>query len=143
MPRRKVIIISLSVIAAVVMLTVEVIVVRAVFFQPTHSSTDESPLTDSQANHISMFARKHDMTVEQVMRWEYVLSQRGLKLDDYDEALTRLGESADKALGYHVVRPTQNLGTRLVSAGELRPAQDSTLTSNEESIVKVLKATGY
>src|ERR1700737_2118502 len=130
MPKRTVIIISLSVIAAVVMLTIEVIVVRAVFFQPTHnSSRDESPLTDSQANHINMFARKHDMTVEQVMRWEYVLSQRGLKLDDYDEALTRLGESADKASGYHVVRPRQNLGTRLVSAGEPRPAQDSTLTS--------------
>jgi hypothetical protein len=99
---------------------------------------NESPLTLSEANHINIFARKHDMTVEQVMRWEYVLSQHGFNLSDYDQALTRLEDSADKALGYHVVRPKENLGTRLVNEGELRSSQDANLTSDEKSILKVL-----
>ena len=73
------------------------------------------------------------MTVKRVMRWEYVLSQQGLNIRDYDQALTRLGESADKALGYHVVRPKHNLETPLVNPGDQRPPQDSRLTSDEKA----------
>lgn len=109
----------------------------------SYVTNNQSPLTPSEANYINTFARKHDMKVARVMRWEYVLSRRGLNLRDYDEALTRLGASTDKVLGYHIVRPRQNLESRLVEEGERRPQQDSRLTSDEEAIVKTLKAAGY
>ena len=112
------------------------------------SSTSRVPAGDNTvtaeyATRINAFADKHDMTIEEVLRWNYALGRRGLTLANFDQALTKLGQSRDKALGYHVEPQKRNVGGRRLAVGDPILQQNSTLTEEEESMVKVLKSAGY
>ena len=100
-------------------------------------------VTADYAQQVNHFANKNDMTVEEVMRWDYVLTRHGLTLADFDQALAKLGQSRDRALGYHVEVPKRNIGGRQLVAGEVKLTQNPVVTRDEESMVKMLKAAGY
>lgn len=106
-------------------------------------STDDATVTEQYARRINAFAEKHDMTVEEVIRWDYVLSKRGLTLADFDQALTKLAQSRDRALGYHIEPQRKNLNSRRLVAGDMSFPQNPTLTQDEENAVKLLKLAGY
>jgi hypothetical protein len=105
----------------------------------THSEI----VTEEYARRINAFADKWDMTVEEVMRWDYVFSKSGLTLGDFDQSLAKLNQSRDKALGYHVEIPKRKLNSRRLVGGETKFPQNPMLTEAEENVVKVLKAAGY
>ncbi len=113
--------------------------------QPSTSTaaTDSQAVTEEYARRVNAFADKHDMTVEEVNRWDYVLGRRGLTLGDFDQALTKLGQSRDRALGYHVEPKKRNFGGRRLLVGDTKFPQNPMLTEDEESMVKVLKLAGY
>ena len=100
-------------------------------------------VTEDYAKRINTFAGKWDMTVEDVMRWDYVFTKRGLTLADFDEALAKLGESRDRALGYHPNIPKKNANGRRLVVGETKIPQNPVLTKDEENAVKTLKLAGY
>lgn len=106
-------------------------------------STGGNTLTVEYARRVNGFADKHDMTVEEVMRWDFVLTQRGLTLADFDQASTKFGQSRDKAVGYHVEPQKKNFKSRRLAAGDTMSPQNPTLTQEEESAVKILKLAGY
>ena len=107
------------------------------------AATDSQVVTAEYARLVNAFADKHDMTVEEVMRWDYVLGRGGLTLGDFDQTLSKLGQSRDKAVGYHVETTKHNLGSRRLVAGDAQFPQNPTLTKEEESMIKLLKAVGY
>jgi hypothetical protein len=110
---------------------------------PSTAISDPSAVTEEYARRVNAFADKHDMKVEEVIRWDYVLTTHRLTLSDFDLALTKLGQTRDKAAGYHVEPTKRNLGSRRLVAGETTSPQSPSITDSEESIVKLLKAAGY
>ena len=104
---------------------------------------DSETVTEEYARRINAFAGKWDMTVEDVMRWDYVFTKRGLTLADFDQALAKLDQSRDTALGYHPNIPKRNANGRRLLVGETRFAQSPALTEDEENAVKMLKLAGY
>jgi hypothetical protein len=100
-------------------------------------------ITEEDASRINAFAEKFDMTVEEVMRWDYVLPRRGLSLADFDQALTNLEKAREKALGYRPEIPRRNNNGRRLRAGDPKPGQSSELSTKEEDAAKMLKAAGY
>ncbi|MEI9866677.1 MAG: DUF4339 domain-containing protein [Limisphaerales bacterium] len=116
----------------------------AVLVQPaTQQQADPEKVTDSYARRINAFASKWDMTVEAVMRWDYVFTQRGLTLADFDQALAKLEQSREKALGYRPEIPKRNANGRRVVVGEIKFPQNPVITEDEDNTVKVLKLAGY
>jgi hypothetical protein len=109
----------------------------------TLGRSNDDTVSEAYANMINAFAEKHDMTVEETARWQYVLTHRSLTLADFDQALTKLGQSRDRAVGHHVEVVRKNLGGRRLVPGEAKFPQNPVITGEEESMVKLLKAAGY
>lgn len=111
---------------------------------PTHTADAVSEtVTEDYARRINAFASKWDMTVEAVIRLDYVFTRRNLTLADFDEALAKLDRSRDIALGYHPNIPKRNANGRRLLVGETKFPQNPAITKDEESIVKTLKLAGY
>jgi hypothetical protein len=110
---------------------------------PRKAVADSEAVTEEYARRINTFAGKWDMTVEDVMRWDYVFTRRGLTLADYDQALAKLDRSSDIALGYHPNRPKRNANGRRLAVGETKFPQNPGLSEDEENAVKLLKVAGY
>jgi hypothetical protein len=111
---------------------------------PAHTADAVSEtVTEDYARRINAFASKWDMTVEAVMRLDYVFTRRGLTLGDFDEALAKLDQSRDIALGYHPNIPKRNANGRRLVVGETKFPQNPVITEDEENTVKMLRMAGY
>jgi GYF domain 2 len=109
---------------------------------PKVASAPET-VTEEHAKRINAFADKWDMTVEDVIRWDCVFSRRDLTLGDFDQALAKLEQSREKALGYRPNIPKRNTNGRRLVVGETKFPQNPVLTEDEENAVKMLKIAGY
>ncbi len=110
---------------------------------PRKVNTDAQVVTEEYARIINAFAVKYDMTAEEVIRVDYVLGRESLTLGDLDQAMAKLGESRDKALGYHLEDKKRKFYSRRLVAGETKFPQNPTLSKDEKNILNLLKAVGY
>lgn len=111
---------------------------------PAHmADADSEVVTEDYARRINAFASKWDMTVEAVMRMDYVLTKRGLTLADFDQALAKFDQSRDLALGYHRDIPKRNANGRRLVVAKAKFPQNPVITADEEGVIKALKLAGY
>lgn len=110
---------------------------------PVEENPSTDIITDTYANYINWFAQRNDMTVDEALRYDYILNSEGVNLMQYETLVFRIGLARKKAIGLPLSAqfPNKKYSTlpRLLSAGEPKPKQNTQLSEDEKTLVNGCK----